>query len=177
MTKFQDRLLRAARLDASVYGEIEKDKGALKQAIAVVALSSVAAGIGNIGLGGSGGIFGKVFFSLAGWVLWSYLIFIIGTKVFPEKKTKADYGELLRTIGFSSSPGIIRVIGIFPFVSKLVFLISSIWMLAAMVVAVREALDYKSTGRAIGVCVAGWFAQIVTLAILASIFLAPAGVP
>jgi hypothetical protein len=37
-------------------------------------------------------------------------------------------------------------------------------MLAAMVVAVRQALDYESTGRAIGVCLIGFFVQGLLLA-------------
>ena len=32
-------------------------------------------------------------------------------------------------------------------------------MLAAFVVAVKQALDYTSTGRAIGVCLIGWVAN------------------
>jgi hypothetical protein len=34
--------------------------------------------------------------------------------------------------------------------------VSRAWMLLAMVVAVRQALDYTSTGRAIAVCLVGW---------------------
>ena len=37
-----------------------------------------------------------------------------------------------------------------------VFVITAIWMLATMVVGVRQALDFQSTGRAIAVCVLGW---------------------
>ena len=32
-------------------------------------------------------------------------------------------------------------------------------MLVATVIAVRQALDYTSTARAIGVCVIGWLVQ------------------
>jgi hypothetical protein len=92
---------------------------------------------------------------------------LIGTKFLPEPQTKSDIGELLRTIGFASSPGLIRVFGIFPGVEKLVFPAASVWMIFAMVIAVRQALDYKGTWRAVIVCVIGWAIQI---AILLAIF-------
>jgi hypothetical protein len=67
---------------------------------------------------------------------------------------------LLRTIGFSSSPGVLRVLGIIPMLGAILNFIIGIWMLAAMVIAVRQALDYKSTWRAVGVCLIGWIVQI-----------------
>ncbi|MEK7307462.1 MAG: hypothetical protein AAB089_00125, partial [Nitrospirota bacterium] len=82
---------------------------------------------------------------------------------------KANHNELLRTIGFSSSPGLIRVLGIIPGLEMMVFLVASIWMLVAMVIAVKQALDYKSTLRAVGVCVIGWIIQALILALLFSI--------
>ena len=94
---------------------------------------------------------------------------LIGTKFLPEPQTSADHGELLRTIGFSSSPGFIRVLGIIPGLTGIVFLAASIWMLVAMVIAVRQALDYRSTLRAVGVCMIGWIIQTLILVLLFSI--------
>ncbi len=105
-----------------------------------------------------------------GWYIWAYLTYFIGTKLLPEPQTKADHGELLRTIGFSSSPGLIRVLGIVPVMRSIVFPIAAIWMLVAMLIAVRQALDYNSTLRAVGVCAVGWIVQIVILALLLFIF-------
>ena len=87
-------------------------------------------------------------------------------RLLPEPQTKADHGELLRTIGFSSSAGLIRVLGIIPWLTQIVFLVASIWMLVAMVIAVRQALDYESTWRAVGVCVIGWIVQAIFLVLL-----------
>ena len=155
MTNLGNRMVRAARLDVSLYEEVEKDKGAMSQAIGVVVLSSIAAGIGSVGRGGFGGIIIGAVATLVAWYIWAYLTYLIGTKLLPEAQTKADYGQLLRTIGFSSSPGLIRIVGVVPGLAGLVFLIAGIWMLIAMVIAVRQALDYKSTLRAVGVCLIG----------------------
>jgi hypothetical protein len=169
MAIFIDRIIRAAKLDIHLYEEVEADTGAMSQAMGIVALSSIAAGIGNIARGGPGGILIGTIFALIGWYIWAYLTYFIGTKFLPEPQTEANPGELLRTIGFSSSPGLIRVLGIIPGLAGVVFLVASIWMLVAMVIAVRQALDYKSTLRAVGVCVIGWIIQLLILGLLFTI--------
>jgi hypothetical protein len=173
MSIFTDRMIRAAKLDVNLYEEVEADKGAMGQAVGVVVLSGVAAGFGSIGSVGLTGIFIGTFSALIGWFIWSYITYIIGTKLLPQPQTKADYGELLRTIGFSSSPGLLRVFGVIPFLSEILFLATSIWMLIAMVIAVRQALDYTSTLRAVGVCIIGWIIQIITVISFISIFGGP----
>ncbi len=170
MTTFGDRIIRAAKLDAQLYEEVEADTGAMGQAMGVVVLSSMAAGVGSVAIGGLGGILVGTIAALIGWYVWAYLTYFIGTKFLPEPQTKADLGELLRTIGFSSSPGLIRVLGIIPGLAGLVFLVAGIWMLVAMVIAVRQALDYESTSRAVGVCVIGWIVQLLILVLLVSVF-------
>jgi hypothetical protein len=172
MTSFKDRIFRAAKLDSDLYEEVEADKSAMTQAMTVVVLSSVAAGIGSIGMGAGGpaSFLVGIIASLGGWYLWAYVTFFIGTKVLPEPQTESNPGELLRTLGFASSPGFIRVLGIIPGLGALVFAIASIWMLMAMVIAVRQALDYKSTLRAVGVCAIGWVIQMVIFALLFSLF-------
>jgi hypothetical protein len=149
-------MIGAAKLDPQTYEEVEHDTNAMGQAMGVVVLSAVAAGIGAIGQGGAGGVVGVTIGALIGWFIWAGLTFVIGTKVLPEPQTKADMGELLRTIGFAASPGVVRILGVVPVLGPLIVFGASVWMLVAMVIAVRQALDYKSTGRAIGVCVIGF---------------------
>lgn len=169
MANFGNRIFRAARLDIALYEEVEADKSALGQAMGVVILSSIAAGIGSTSAGLLRMLIGVVV-ALAGWYIWAYLTYFIGTRLLPEPQTKADHGELLRTIGFSSSPGLIRVLGIVPVMRGIVFPIAAIWMLVAMVIAVRQALDYTGTLRAIGVCAIGWIVQAVMLGLLFFVF-------
>jgi hypothetical protein len=174
MTALTDRMVRAAKLDVNLYEEVEADTGAMGQAVMVVVLSSLAAGIGSITMGGLGGaIFGAIA-ALIGWYIWAYLTYYIGAKFLPEEQTQSNPGELLRTIGFSSSPGLIRVLGIIPGLTGIVFFIASIWMLTAMVIAVRQALDYQSTWRAVGVCAIGWLIQSLLLAVVLAIIGRPA---
>jgi hypothetical protein len=162
-------MIRAAKLDANLYEEVEADKEALSQAMGVVVLSGVAAGIGSIGTAGITGIITGTITALIGWFIWAYITYIVGTKLLPQPQTSADYGELLRTIGFASSPGLLRVFGFIPILSAIIFFATSIWMLVAMVIAVRQALDYTSTLRAVGVCIVGWIIQIITFMLFFSI--------
>jgi len=170
MVDFSGRVLRAAKLDINLYEEVEADKGALGQAMGVVILSSIAAGVGSMGIGGLGRILPGTIAALISWYVWAYLAYFIGTRFLPEPQTRADLGELLRTIGFSSSPGLIRVLGIIPGLTTIIFFLASVWMLVAMVIAIRQALDYRSTSRAIGVCLVGWIIQLFILGLAWSIW-------
>jgi hypothetical protein len=158
MSSFKDRIIQSALLNPDIYEEVEADSGAFFQSMTVVILSSIAAGFAMISQIGIGGLFSGTIVALIAWFVWAYLIYFIGTKFLPETQTEADPGQLLRTIGFASSPGLIQVIGIIPGLGGIISFIASIWMLIAMVIAVRQALDYKSTVRAIAVCLIGWLA-------------------
>ncbi len=166
---FVNRIIRACKLDISLYEEVEADKSATFQAALVVVLSSLAAGVGAISLGSYNFIMPAIL-SLISWYIWAYLIYLIGAKLFPEENTKADHGELLRTIGFSSAPGLIRVFGFTPELMTITFIGGGIWMLVAMIIAVRQALDYQSTWRAVGVVVIGFLVQAFVLISLLKIF-------
>jgi hypothetical protein len=161
---FIERMVGAAKLDTRVYEEVEADRTATPQALAVVVLASAAAGIG-IGEGLRGLLLGTVA-GLLGWVIWAWLIYFIGTRWLPEPGTQADTGELLRTIGFATSPGILRVLGVVPGLGPIVFVVTTVWTLVAVIVAVRQALDYRSTARAVGVCLIGWLVQVAILVVL-----------
>ena len=156
---FINRVIRAIKLDAQVYEEVEADQSALIQSMMVVVLSSMAGGFGFIFRFGLSGIFTGIMMTLVGWFVWAYLIYLVGTKILPEAQTQADPGQLLRTIGFASAPGLIRVLGLVPLLGNFIAIVSSIWILIAMIIATRQALDYKSTVRAIIVCLIGWFLQ------------------
>lgn len=169
-----NRMIRAARLDVSLYEEVEKDVKATNQAILVVVISSICAGIG-LAIGGqmAGGLGGLVpglvigaITALVGWFVWSFITYFIGTKLFKGPKTEATYGELLRCIGFSSSPGVLRILFFIPILGAIIVFIASIWSLVAMVIAVRQALDF-STGRAIATCIVGFIVMVVISAAVA----------
>ncbi|MGH7312890.1 MAG: YIP1 family protein [Candidatus Rokuibacteriota bacterium] len=167
MATFVDRVIRTAKLDAAAYEEVESDATANGQAVGVVVLSALAAGIGTGA--GLGGLVVGVLVSLAAWYVWTFLTYWIGTRLLPEPQTNASHGEVLRAIGFASGPGVIRVLGVVPPLRGWVFLIAAVWMLVAGVVGVRQALDYRSTWRAVGVVAIGWIVQWLLVAVVLTV--------
>ena len=166
---FVNRIIRACKLDISLYEEVEADQSATLQAALVVILSSIAAGVGAISLGASNFLMAPLL-SLISWYIWAYLVYFIGAKLFPEPNTQADHGQLLRTIGFSSAPGLVRIFGFTPELMSITFIGAQIWMLVAMIIAVRQALDYQSTWRAIGVVVIAQLVLAIIFVMLLKLF-------
>ncbi len=166
---FLNRIYRAIKIDVDLYEEVEADKSATIQAGAVVVLSSLAAGVGAIHLGASNLLLAPIL-SLVSWYVWAYIIYFVGVKLLPDPQTKSSHGELLRTIGFSSAPGIIRIFGFTPTLMTVTFIGSAFWMLACMVVAVKSALDYKSMSKALGVVVLAWIIQGFCLFLILILF-------
>ena len=153
--RFFRRLVGAAMLDAATYEDVEADRAATLQALVIVLLSSIAAGIGARGSTGGATV---AFFATTGlmalsvWVAFALLTFEVGARILPVPETQVDVGELLRTLGFAATPGLIQVFGVLPGARVPVFTMAIVWALAASVVAVRQALDYTSTRRALAVC-------------------------
>lgn len=165
MASLVERAIGAARLDVATYEEIEADSNSLGEAMIVVVVAAIAGGIGaasSSGGHGPGLIFGSIG-SLIAWFVWAFTIFVVGTKMLPMPETHADLGQLLRTTGFAAAPGVVGILGVVPGIGGLVMTVSWLWQLAAMVVAVRQALDYTSTGRAVAVCLVGFVVQMVVL--------------
>ena len=109
-------------------------------------LASLAAGLGAGLSWGWRGWCARRSARVAGWVMWAGVTYLLGTRVWPEAETRTDMGELLRVIGFSYAPHFFSIFGVsadrrrpdprLPW---------RLWLLATTVVAVRQALDYRST--------------------------------
>jgi hypothetical protein len=162
MSTLTQRLIGSVRLDSRSYEEVEADQHANLQAVGIVVLSGIAAAVG-VGIQDLGSTLSLIFVAILSWLVWVMLTLVIGKQLLPGQQTRTDFGQVLRTTGFSASPGILRVFGLVPVVGWILFLAASIWMLFSFVVAVRQALDYSSTGRALAVCLLGWIIHGVLL--------------
>ena len=159
---FINRIYRSVKIDPEVFDEVQKDKKATTAAAIVVVLSSLAAGIGASHLGTSNFYLAPAL-SLATWFVWAYIVYFVGVKLFPDLKTKTTHQALLRSIGFSSAPGIIRIFGFNEDLMTVTFIGSSFWMLACMVVAVKQTLNYNSLWKSLGVVIIAWLVQAFVL--------------
>ena len=161
MNQLVGRMLGAAQLKVSTYEEVEADTKATGQAALVVVIVAIATGIGTFGTSGVPGFIAGIVVGLIGWALWAWIIYFIGTTFFRTPETHANWGQLARTLGFAQSPGVLKVFGVMPVFGGLIYSLISIWQLVAMVVAVRQALDYRSTWRAVGVVVVGFIPYLI----------------
>jgi hypothetical protein len=166
------RLAGALALDPAAYEEVEADLGATPAALATVVLASVATGVGLSAAGGARGIAALAAIALLAWALWALLVFEIGARLFPSALTRADVGQLLRTLGFAAAPGMLNLFGVVPGLAAPLFAVTQIWILLAIVVAVRQALDYTNTFRAIAVCAGAWVLS-TALVLVWGFFLGP----
>jgi len=167
------RMIRAARLDPRLYAEVEADPTSIGQAASVVLLAALAGGI-NFPGAPFVILFGGLLVALAGWWLFAYVIYLIGAKLLPEPETRADFGALLRGMGFANAPGVVKLLGVVPELRGLVFFVAMAWVLVATVTAVRHALSYTSAWRAIGVCsIPLLLSQLLLFAVVASITESP----
>jgi hypothetical protein len=163
---FGQRFTGVLKLQQSAFEEIEADRSATGQALAVVIIASVAAGLGAGLLLGPFGLVRETLAALIGWVMWAGVTYIIGARLMPEPGTRADMGELLRVIGFSYAPNVFAFFGFMPFIGVVVRVVVAFWLLAATVLAVRHALDYRSTTRAAAVVLIGWLLFVLIQAVV-----------
>ena len=161
MNYFQ-RLKKAIFLDVAFYEEVEKDKRFNDQAMITVVLVSVVQGFMIAGFAPIALVQG-ILGSLIRFLIWAFFIAFVGTRILPEPETESNTGELIRTLGFAYAPGLLVVFKIFPIISSFIDPVVTILQLAAMTIAVRQALDFNSTVRAVGVCIVAFILMIVAL--------------
>jgi len=154
-------MIGAAALNIDTYEEVEADSTATGQAAAVVAMVAVASGIGAAGDGLSSIVIAPIS-ALLGWLIWAGVTYLIGDKILGGTAT---WGELLRTLGFAQSPGVLYLLAVLPVFGGLVRFVVALWILAAGVIAIRQALDF-GTGKAILTAILGWLALVIPAVIL-----------
>ena len=177
MSLFLNRLIRAAMLDASLYKEVIADTGTMFQAMMAVFIYSAASAYGGFGRGGVAGINFGMITTLIGWYIWAFSTYFVGVRFLPEAETKGNRKAVLRAMGFASSPGLIRLLGLIPNLAGTTLLIASVWMLVAAVVAIKQAMNYKSIYRAVGVCMIGWIISAIFQGLMYVSLLSVFGVP
>jgi hypothetical protein len=166
------RMINAARPHTATYEEVENDPNATIQAILVVIIVALAAGIGGFlavedeAVNPIWGLVSGVIGGLISWTLWVLVTFWVGTTILKTSRTNASWGQLVRTTGFAQTPGTLQILVFIPIIGWIISVIAGIWLLVTMVVAVRQALGYESIWRALGVVVIGFIIMTVVGAII-----------
>ena len=177
MSLFLNRLFRAAKLDAGLYEEIIEDTGTMFQAMMAVFIYSAASAYGGFGRGGVAGINFGMITTLIGWYVWAFSAYFVGMRFLPEAETEGNRKAVLRAMGFASAPGLIRLLGLLPNMAATTFLIASVWMFVAAVVAIKQAMSYQSIYRAAGVCMISWIISAIFQGLMYFSLLSVFGIP
>lgn len=177
MDSIWSRMWRAAKLENALYDEVEANTALTGQAITVVIIVAIAGAIGGIlsavvggGAGAGaiiGGLIGPAISALIGYFVWAGVSLVVGKAL----GGTADYGEMLRAIGFANSPNVLAILSFIPVLGGLIAFIGAIWALVAGIVALRQALDF-TTGKAIVTAIIGWIALMIIFAIVGAIMAA-----
>lgn len=163
---FLTKLIRAAKLDSSLYEAIEHDPTALNHAAVAIILINVCSAIGEViydirlqetAIAADPLLIGMivgaaVFMALAKWFILTGIIYLIGVRVF---KGTAGFREILRTIAFAYTPVALQILLPLFMMYEWIFLVlvgTNVWMIAALVIAVRQSLDL-TTGKSLGIVV------------------------
>ena len=165
-----DRMLGAARLSADTYEEVERDRSATGQALLIVVLVTLASFVGQMLAGEEvdvvRGLVLGVIRGVVSWALWALFTWLIGATILRTEDTEADWGQLARGTGFAQTPGLLNVITFIPAIGLLIALLTFVWTIAGMVVAVRQCLDYTSTLRAFIVILLAFIPVLILNAIV-----------
>ena len=172
MTQCFRRFVGALVLDAAAFEDIEADRRSAVQSAIVVMAVCAAGGLAAAGLGiaGAASFVSGAVMALGGWLVWVGVIAVLGTTALPEPQTRSDVRELLRVLGYAAAPGVFIGLAALRSAAPFVIIVVALWMIAAAVVGLRQALDYRSTGRAIAVCVAGCLISLGVMAAVAAMF-------
>jgi hypothetical protein len=163
-------MIGAARLDAATYEDVEHDVNATTSALLVVVIAAVASGLAGLGANGISGLIGGILAAIVSWAVYAIVVYLIGTSILKTAETRTTVGELLRTLGFAQSPQVLLVLGVVPILGWLVGLVVAIWTILTTVVAIRQALDFTSTGRAVAVAIIAFIAYIIVYGLIAALF-------
>jgi hypothetical protein len=166
MDAFLNQFWRAARLDAEFYKAVADDAGSLNPAMVVVLIYAAAAAFGSFGRAGATGINIGLITTVIGWYVWAFMAYITGARLLPEPATRPDRKTVMRAMGFACAPGVARLLGLVSGLGGVAVLVASLWMLAAATLALKQALDYRSVYRALGVAVISWLVSALVQGLL-----------
>ena len=167
------RMIGAALLRSDTYEDVEHDRSATLQALLVVILVSISSGVGALLQDEVDIVDALVFgviFGVVSWAVWALTTWIVGSTILKTAATEANWGQLARGTGFAQTPGIFSFLVFVPGIGWLIGLVILIWKLAAMLIAVRQCLDYTSTWRAFFVVLIAAIPWLIIVAVVGALF-------
>ena len=166
-----NRIIGVLTLNVNTYEEIEADKNATIQSFSIVVLSSIVTAIilkPDTGFSLPNFI-SAIIIGIFLWGLWALVTMFVGTKLLPTQETSSNWGELARTTGYAQAPKLFSIFALIPILITIVLFIVGIWNLITMIIAIRQALDYTSTWRAVFVVLLGFLPYAIIASLVISL--------
>ena len=168
------RMLRAIKLDRNFFGEVAADPTLQAHSVWTVAIFAMATSFGFFGAVGGVAVNIALITTMLSWYIWAFSIFYIGSRLLGEKGESADRKTVIRVVAFAAAPGLIRVLAIIPKTAIVLMVVSSVWILAAAVVGLKQVFTRTATAKITIMAVGTWLAaslfQAIMIVTLLSVF-------
>ena len=166
MNKLVSRMIRAAKLDSSLFEELVNDPSTYAQSVWVVAILAMATGYGMFSRAGVTAVNSCLVTTFFAWYFWAFSLYFVSTYLFRNSITKTDRKTIIRVVAFASAPGALRLLGVIPQTSGILFIVTSVWISAASVVGIKIAFKIPHTGKAIFLCASTWLLSFIVQSLL-----------
>lgn len=170
------RMLRVIKLDSSLFEEIIDDSTSQSQYAWVVAILAMATGFGMFSQAGATAVNICLVTTFLSWYFWAFSVYFIGTYMFREVESKTDRKTIMRVMGFANAPGALRLLGVVPQTAPVVFLVTTIWMIAASVTGVKQAMHIRENSKVVVLCAGTWLLSFLVQVLLLILFFSVFGV-
>lgn len=176
MNTLISRIIRAVKLDATLFKELINDPSTQKQTAWVVAIYSMATGFGMFSRAGATVVNVCLITTFLTWYIWAFSIYFTGTYLFRGTISQTDRKTIMRVMAFASAPGILRILGVIPHTSAILFIATSLWIIAASVIGIKMAFKIPHTGKVVILCAGTWFLTFLAQGLLLVMFISAFGV-
>ena len=89
--------------------------------------------------------------SIITWLVWAIFIYVIGVKLFPDKKTKVPFKKVLTAVGFAHAPGLLRFFAVTPNMMIPIIFLTQFWIFAGLIISTKQILSLRSNVKSFGI--------------------------
>ena len=168
------RMLRVIRLDITIFEEVITDPKTQGHGYWIVAILAMATGYGMFSRAGGTAVNIGLAVTFFSWYVWAFTVYFAGTRMFQAEPSRIDRKTVLRVMAFACAPGVLRIFGVIPKMTLIIFLITSAWIIFIGANGIKHIFKLEKMGPALLLCTATWlvvlFLQMFFMILLFSVF-------
>ena len=149
--EFLSIIVRSIKLDKTLYKDTKNfGEAAIYFAGLIIILEGIAGAVAaNTVIKTAVAMSGLT--SILTWLIWAIFIYVIGVKLFPDKKSKVPFKKVLTAVGFAHAPGLLRFFAVTPNMMIPIILLTQFWIFAGLIISTKEVLNLKSNMKSFGI--------------------------